>query len=349
MNIRTLSLVLAASATLLTACSKDKEVKETPFPEETIAVKVAPITQENASNSVTATGLVTTENQANYAFKIGGIIDRVLVKEGQSFRKGQLLATLKLTEIEAQSAQAKLGWEKAQRDHQRVKNLYADSVATLEQFQNSQTALEVAQKTYEAVKFNQQYASIYAENNGFVTKLIAHEGEVIGGGYPVMAINETNGQSGWVLKVGVSDREWASIAQGGNSTVHLDAFPGEVFPASVLRKSLAANPTSGSFEVELKLQPGKHPLALGMYGKATIETTAPVAQTVIPYDALIEADGKNAFVFVPEGKSVRKVPVVVDQFDTRQVVVASGLENVKQVVVSNSAFLNEKSTITIVQ
>jgi len=35
-----------------------------------------------------------------------------LVNEGQSFKKGQLLATLKITEIDAQFSQAQMGYEK---------------------------------------------------------------------------------------------------------------------------------------------------------------------------------------------------------------------------------------------
>ena len=335
---------------LLTACGHKAEESSNLFPAETIAVKTASIDKTTESADIIATGLVTTEQASKYAFKIGGIIDRVLVDEGQSFRKGQLLATLKQTEIGAQLAQAKLGLEKAQRDHARVKNLYADSVATLEQLQNSQTGLDMAKQAVEAVQFNVQYASIFAETDGFVTKKLAQPGEVIGGGFPVLAINETGGKSGWVLKVGVSDREWASIQMGGTATVTLDAFPNRTFEATVLRKSLAADPNSGSFEIEMKINPEKTQLALGMYGKARIHAETITQQTVIPYDALIEADGNHAFVFVPvPPNSVRKVPVTIARFDKNQVIIASGLEGIQSVVISNSAFLNESSTVTIIQ
>ena len=61
-----------------------------------------------------------------------------------------------------------------------------------------------------AVKFNKEYAFIYATSDGFVTKKIANEGEIIAGGMPVFAINE-NIKNSWVLRVGLSDKDSAVL------------------------------------------------------------------------------------------------------------------------------------------
>jgi hypothetical protein len=87
-----------------------------------------------------------------------------------------------------------------------------------------------------------------------------------------------------------------------------------------------------------------------MFGKAQILAGQSVATRVIPYDALIEADGNKAFVFaLVNGNHVVKVPIVIASFDNKEVHVKSGLENISQIVVSNSAFLNEQSTIKIIK
>jgi hypothetical protein len=53
-------------------------------------------------------------------------------------------------------------------------------------------------------------------------------------------------------------------------------------------------------------------------------------------------------VFVPYNQSqVKKVPITIESFDNEKVKVASGLEKVSEVVVSNTAFLNESSRIAI--
>ena len=70
----------------------------------------------------------------------------MLVKEGDRVKKGQLLDTLKSTEIAAQVQQVNLALEKAQRDYQRASKLYKDSVATLEQLQNAKTGVDIARQ-----------------------------------------------------------------------------------------------------------------------------------------------------------------------------------------------------------
>jgi RND family efflux transporter MFP subunit len=337
-----------AFALALAACRQPKKDDTDLLSLKTIPVKTIKLSAADSVGLITATGLITTENEAKCAFKIGGVIDHIYVKEGERFHKGQLLASLKLTEIESGVLQAQLNLDKVHRDYQRALNLYKDSVATLEQLQNSKTALDVAQKQLDAVAFNKQYAFIYAGQDGFVASKIANQGEVIAGGSPVLAINVDDRSNGWVLKAGLSDKEWAAIELGNTADVLIDAYPSQKFRARVTKKALAADPVSGSFEVELTLLLKKDLPAAGMYAKAAIRTNRVINQKWIPYSAMVEADGNKAFVFVPYHQTkVKKVPIIVESFDNQKVKVASGLENVPEIIVSNTAFLNEQSSITI--
>jgi len=338
-----------AAALLLASCGQKAQDKNIPDATDNIPVKVASVQSLQTSSAISATGLVSTENAANYAFKIGGVISWIYVQEGQFFKKGQLLAALNDTEIRSQLDQARLNVEKAKRDYTRASNLYKDSVSTLEQLQNAKTGLEVAQKTEDAVAFNSQFSKIYAASDGFVSKKIAEEGEIVSQGAPVLAINETNGNNNYTLKVGVTDKEWATIRINQKAAVTLDGFPGQIFNALVFRKSQAADPADGSFQVELKLDLNSVKPAIGMFGKAHILADTKLAVKLIPYDALIEADGDKAFVFaVTDSNHVQKVPIVIASFNNNEVYVKSGLEHVTRIVISNSAFLNEQSNIKII-
>ena len=348
--MKKIQLTIVACTLLLLSC-KEKHNNTNPLGEpDIISVKIAPVSALEVLNIIQATGLVSTENEANYSFKIGGVISRILVDEGQFFRKGQLLATLNSTEISAGLTQSSLNVDKAQRDYERAANLYKDSVFTLEQLQNTKTALDIAHKAKEAVAFNAHYSKIYAASDGFVSQKIASEGEVIGPGIPVLAINETQQNNNYVLKVGVTDREWAIINLGQTATVTLDGYVDKKIDAFVFRKSQAADRTLGSFQIELKLKLDDITPAVGMFGKAEISTNQDENVKVIPYGSLVEADGDKAFVFTPDGANkVRKIPVTISRFDNQQVYLKEGLDGVKEIVISNSAYLNEKSTIKIIR
>jgi RND family efflux transporter MFP subunit len=330
---------------------KEKHKDQNPTGEpDIIPVKVAAVSMLGVPDQISTTGLVGTEDEARYSFKIGGVISRILVQEGQFFKKGQLLATLNSTEISAGVAQSGLSVEKAQRDHSRAQSLYKDSVYTLEQLQNTKTALDVAQKAQEAIAFNERYSKIYATSDGFVSRKIANEGEVIAEGMPVLLINSTEQQNSYLLKVGVTDREWALIKPGQTAKVTLDGYVGQKFDALVFRKSQAADRDLGSFQIELKFNLKGVKPAVGMFGKAEIATHQDESVMVIPYGSLVEADGDKGFVFTTtSATSVKKVPVTILKFDNKNVYLKDKLEGIDQIVVSNSAYLNEQSTIKIIK
>lgn len=348
MNLKK-SILLAILAIYLIACSNKKLPDLKLSSTDKIAVKVYYLQKSEGEVTINSTGILTTENDARCSFKIGGVIDHMYVREGEYFKKGRLLASLKIDEINAGYIQAKLGAEKAERDLRRIKNLYQDSVATLEQLQNVKTAYEIARKQLDAVTFNKKFAYIYASEDGFVAKKLANEGEIVSGGMPVLAINE-NHKDAWVLKVGLADKNWTLVEVGNTAQIVFDAYPDKIFIGNVSRKSLAAEIGGGSFQVEIKVNFGNLNPAIGMFGKTIIATNVVQKYHSIPYDAVVEADGKNAYVFVPiAGGKVKRQAIEIGSFDNTSVQVKSGLENVKAVVFTNSAFLNEHSRISLIK
>lgn len=292
---------------LLQACAGKALQKKVTVNTDVIAVKLTQVGHDSATSNVQASGLLATENEARLSFKIGGIIQNVLVEEGQTVKKGQLLALLISDEIAAQVEQVNLSITKAQRDYQRTLNLFQDSVATLEQLQNAKTGVDIARQSLQQAAFNQQYSKIYAPANGFVVKRSGNAGELANAGDPVIIMNIVSNQSKWVLKVGLPDIEWAGVKSGDKAVVHFDAYPGETFSAVVSKRSFAADPVSGSFQIELEINPGKHLPAAGMFGKATIFPGHFQNRVSIPYEALLEANGKQGYVFVSDDrKTVKK-------------------------------------------
>lgn len=343
-------LLLPLAMLLLAACSNPSRRQSTPGPNQAIPVKVAAVDTSSASGEMLATGLISTSNEVRLSFKIGGIIEQIAVQEGAVVRRGQLLAALNSTEIAADVQQARLAVDKAQRDYQRALNLYNDSVVTLEQLQNSKTAKDLALQTLQQVQFNRQHASIYAPAPGLVVKKLLNTGEVAGPGTPVLVLNELGANSKWILRAGVADREWAQLAIGNKAVVTTDAFPGRSFPAVVTKKAAAADPASGSFEVELQMEVKGLQPAVGMFGKARITPGRRQTGYSIPFEALLEANGNKGFVFVTNNrKTAERVEVTIAAIENNRVRIAEGLAGYAYVVVSGSPYLRHGAAITITQ
>lgn len=343
------SLYLLIIAATIHACTPEEKTDTQSTKGEAIPVRVITLQKEESSPVIQTSGLFTTDDETNLAFKTGGIIEKIYVKEGDAIRKGQLLATIDLTEIEAQVAQARLSYEKAKRDFQRVENLYKDSVATLEQFQNARTGMDVASRQLEAANFNRSYSEIRAVNNGFVLRKMASEGQVISSGTTVFQTNGA-GQGKWILKTGVSDREWASVNVGDKATITTDALANKSFEAIVTRKSEGTDAMNGSFTLELTLKSPGLGLASGLFGKATIAGSRKQNVWKIPYDALLDGNAQSGYVFVTnDDKMVHKVPVVIGSIEKNEVIIQAGLENAQKLIISGSAYLKDSSAIQVIK
>jgi multidrug efflux pump subunit AcrA (membrane-fusion protein) len=85
----------------LQTCGSAESNTGIPAADAAIPVKVSPVKAKEHSQPLNIFGRFTTDDETTLAFKTGGILGRVMVKEGDFVRKGQLLATLDLTEINA--------------------------------------------------------------------------------------------------------------------------------------------------------------------------------------------------------------------------------------------------------
>lgn len=341
-------VIIAIVPFVLQSCIDGKSATNViPKASEPIPVKVMQLQKSTSNSVITASGQLTTEDETLLSFKTSGVIDKVYVKEGDHVNKGQLLATLDLTEINALVAQAEHNVEKIQRDFKRVSNLYKDSVATLEQLQNVETALSVAKEQLQAATFNRSFSTIHAPANGYVLRKFANAGQVVGVGDPIVLTNSAS-QSAWILKVGVSDKEWSSIKIGDKATITMDAFDKKVFDATVKRKSETADPQTGAFTVELNIQSDGVKLATGMFGAASINSGDKQTSWSVPYEAVLDANGNEGFVFTTsDNKTAIKQPVVIESFNGTSMRISSGLEDASALIVSGSAYLSDNSPITI--
>lgn len=344
-NILTISTL---SMLLLSGCGKEMELSTFPMPVEAIPVNVIFLSQAEVSGSVHSSGQFTTDDETMLSFKTGGIIDRIYIKEGDKIKKGQLLATLNLTEISALVNQTQIAYEKALRDYDRIENLRKDSVATLEQLQNSKTGLELARQQLNAAKFNLQYSEIRAAHDGVVLQKLANEGQITGQGMPVLKTS-SKGVTDWILRVAVSDKEWAKITLGDKANVQIEALNINDMQAYVSSKAENADQMTGCFLIDLKLNNSRNlNIASGMFGKAEIRLSEKNLVWQIPYDALLDGNSDQGFVFVTNDNiNAFKVPVTIDAIDGKSVLVSKGLDEYKSLVVSGSAYLKDKSVINV--
>lgn len=334
---------------IISSCLKKSSEKGIPVASDTIPVKTIAVEKKEIDLPLVVSGQFKTDDETFLSFKTGGILNGMLVNEGDYVKKGQVLATLDLTEISAQVSQAELGMEKAKRDFLRVENLYKDSVATLEQYQNSKTAIDVAKATLNSARFNLEYSKIVAVTEGYILKKFVNVGQIVGPGTPIFQSNGA-GKKTWKLRASLSDKEWSTITLNDEAEVSTEAFPGEVIKGVVLSKSKGTDPSTGTFFIEIEIKNPIHDLATGLYGKALITHKNKMSFWSVPYEALLEGNAGEGFVFITnDNKIAKKVRVSISSIGKNEIYVSNGLEKASYLVVSGSAYLTDGSLIKVLK
>ena len=262
---------------------------------ESIPVKLVEAKHTTLSIPVRTSGLLASPKEMMLSFKTGGLIKTINVDEGSRVKQGQLLAELDPEEITAYKKQAESALDKASRDFKRVNKLYADSVVTLEQVQNSQTALDVARANFNIASFNEKHASIYAPSSGRILKRLAENGEITAAGKPVLIFGSINGN--WILKVSLSDKDMVRIQLDDSAKVVFDAYPGKSVNARVNQIAAGAAPESGTFEIELLLKSTDLNLFSGLVAQATIYPSKAEKVVLVPTGSVTELSGMLGTVY----------------------------------------------------
>ncbi len=338
---------------LLFACKEnyvDETKVETTKKARHLAVRVANIELTSAPIPIIASGMVGAKSELKLGFKTGGVIKRMYVDETQRVRKGQTLATLRTTEIDAQVRKAKKGVEKATRDLMRIKQMYLDSVATLENVENLTTALDLAKSDLEIATFNQEYSKVISPVSGKVMKKMAENNELVGPGVPVYII-ATNSGKGYNLNIGVADKDIIRIKLGDQATVQFDAFPADEFSASVTEIAETADPRTGVFPVELSIRPQKEKaLRNGFVGKVALLPSAQSSYFKIPMNALVEGYKEKANIYILNGETAKKIsiqPIYIGKdFFT---ISSDNLDGMEQVITDGAAYLKDGMAVKVVE
>jgi multidrug efflux system membrane fusion protein len=343
---RTTGMALLAGLTLAACRGDDAPEVASNGSARVVTVRTAPVTDTMLARPIGSDGTVAPKDEIGLSFKVTGVIARIAVDPGDAVRAGQVLAALDLKEIDASLMKARSAAQKAERDLARARRLYADSVVTLAQWEDSQTAAEQARADWDAAAFNRRHAVIVAPAAGTVLRRSAEPGENVSAGTTVLILGSRS--RGNVVRVGLADRDVVSLRKGDPAAARFDAIPGESFSGRVSQVAAAADPGTGTYQVEIALD-DEGRLAAGLVGRVEVRPSRGARTTLVPVEAILEADGNEATVYTlsPDGARAERRRVTVAFIDGGQVAVTRGLEGRAAVVTDGAAYLDDGSSVRV--
>jgi RND family efflux transporter MFP subunit len=312
-----------------------------------VPVRLAPVEPGPIAYPIRAAGVVATKDGWDLAFKVGGLLARMEVRDGERVARGQVLARLDVTELSAGVRQAREGLEKARRDAARMASLAAGDAAPRAAAEDTRTAQAIAEAQLAAGEFNLRHATLVAPDDGWVDRRLAEPGEVIAPGRPVLRVSGTG--RGFVVRASLPERDVLNLRPGTAGTVALDADPARPLSGHVTEVGRTAARGTGTYEIEVALDdPRARSLPSGLTAKVEISRTVP-AQGAVPLAAVVDGDGETGAVFVVAQGVARRLPVRIALLEGDRAILAGGVAGIDRVVTDGAPRLADGSRVDVVQ
>ncbi len=308
------------------------EAPETP----PIAMVAAPVRREEISQPIFGTGTVLADKTTELGPVVPGIVDEILVREGDIVAKGDPLFRTRLVDYrigqqEAAHAARLASAEanKAKRDLARAKQLNSQGVASQGQLDDALTAQEIASARKDVAdsalaraQQNLTDTSVRAPYAGVISQRYVDEGVRMGGLAGPGAVVQLMKVDEVEVIVQVPEIHVGKLHRGMKARIHLDGTGG-VFESEVERIHPQADPASRAIEVRIRLRNESGELRPGLFAKAEL---FPAPRTALTLErSAVLGSGQRRFVYrAVEGRAQRQF-VSVQELDALRLEVLEGL------------------------
>jgi membrane fusion protein, multidrug efflux system len=279
----------------------------------------------------------------------GGVVTALYVTQGQSVRKGQVLAKLDDIMIRQQMEPLKVQLATAEDTYRRTKNLWDQGIGAYQNVLNAKTQVEALQKQMGIIQSQVSLMTVKAPASGVIDQLNLRVGEfftgMAGQGVPQIRIVNTGD-----LKVvtAVPENYIEQVNVGSQLKVILPEQNNREITATVSVVQKIIDPTTRSFNIEAKI-PTDANLKPNQIAQVRINDYAAKNAVTVPLN-VVQTDEKGKYVYVMERSGLktlaRKKTVIVGQAYGENIEIRSGLNAGEQLVTEGYQNLYDGQMIT---
>ncbi len=307
-----------------------------PTEERIIPVGILPINEVNGIISNTYPGYLEEGQSVDMAFKYGGTLQQLNVKEGSVVRKGQVLARVASPQMESTQRSATATLEQAQDAYDRLKKVHDNGSLPEIKWREMVANLEKAQAAFDLANAMLADNTVTAPFDGTVTNLSAVKGESITPLKPIMRVISTEGL---VVKISVPENEIAKVQIGDEAQILIPALDNRRCKGHILEKNMTSSLLTHSYPVKVLIDERDEAFTPGMIAKVVLQADVENGIVIPANSVLINNAGKFVWV-AKEGRATRQ-SITISGYSGTGVVVSEGLHSGDIVIVEGYQKVSE--------
>ncbi len=348
--MKRLQLLLASAFFLLLfvylGCGNDshsnpnnKKDDEIMVPVEIAAIKIGDI-----AAYFTGTATIEAEEETKVVAKVGGVVEKILVEEGDYVRAGAVLAKLDDEKIAVQLEQSHANLQKLKSTYDRYKDLHEKQLVSTAIFQQSRYEYEHQQAVYDLAKLDLNYTSIRTPISGVVAERLVKVGNMI---LPNQATYRVINQDPLIAVLHVPERQLQRLRVGQRAMLHVDAHGRQEFEGKIDRISPVVDPETGTVKVTVEIHDKTKQLRPGMFARLKIIYNVHSGVLMAPKDAILSEDRESAVYVVRDSVAYRQF-IEIGYENSTHVEVLDGLQPGDTVVTTGKGSLKDSTRVEVV-
>jgi membrane fusion protein, multidrug efflux system len=318
---------------------KDKK-KETPA----IPVEVVAVARGDIQQTYQTITTLEAENAVSVVARSTGLLQNILVEEGDTVVKGQLLAQLDVAQLSLEVAQLEATSKKLKKELDRQTSLYKRKLTSSDALDRATFEYQSQQASYQLSKLKLNYASIKAPISGIITERLVKSGNLIRDNDLIFKIVDLS-----TLKavLHLPEKELANIKKQQTILLNVDALGDQVIRGQVERIRPSIDSDTGTFKVVASLENKDNFLKSGMFGKVEVVFDVHQNSLILNQEAVITQDNRS-HVFVATNNKAVQTPVTVGFRYNGMVEIIDGLAESDKVITTGQQILKHDTKIEIV-
>lgn len=329
-------IILLAATVLACACSREKA--------KVTLHSVMTVTPESVSSESQKrfSGIVKENAEASLGFKTAGQIERILVKEGDHVRKGQLLAQLDAKDYQLGVNAAQIQYDQLKNEVERMRLLYEGKSLSGNDYEKALSGLEQLGIQLQANKNKLEYTRLYAPQDGIIQRVNFEQAEMVNAGTPVFTLLDLHRME---VEVSLPQSVYAQRDHFGAIQCVAD---GETYPLHLV--SIVPKADNNQLYTA-KFSLGGVRLTAGQNVDVTINLTTigNAGHLVLPLSCIFEDAGKACVWKVSADSVVHRQEVSVSGTDdTGRAIITVGLTGKETIVRAGTGALREGEKVKIV-
>jgi len=352
------SLAAIAAVSLLAACAEDQPPPTEPTPRP---VKTMVIAGADTAGKRSFPARIDAAQRAELAFRVGGTVKELPIKEGDRLAEGDLVARLDPTDFQIVVNDRQATFDKARKNFERGKELVGSGAISQVDFDQLEAEFKNAQAALETARQDLAYTELKAPFAGIVARRLVEQFEEVQPRQPIAALQNI---SRLEVKFDLPESVLRSVraaseGQGGKAgeravvVATFDDRPGVEYPLTFKEVATKADPQTQTFEVTFLMDQVDNGVVLpGMTASVKVDfgqlvVTAPVY--TVPVGAVVGDSQLDARVWVVDEQALTVSPrqVTIGRLSGGEVEVLEGLEPGMRIVTAGAPFLADGMAVTL--